>query len=628
MCGIIGYISSEPNDSLTNKLRFARDLMSHRGPDGSGIWFSVNKKIGLAHRRLSIIDLSEKANQPLFTSDGTVGIVFNGEIYNHREIRAELEQKKIYEWQTDHSDTEVILNSYLEWGIECIHKFRGMFAFSLFDTVNSCMFVVRDRMGIKPLYYFASEKDFVFASEIKPIMSMVRECLLNYDAVVGYLMQRSSISPHTLVQNVLRLDAGSYLKITSDAGKIRVTETKYYDVWGFQNLHYDNHENEKVIETSVHEMLVDSIKYRYESDVPVCLFLSGGIDSSLIAAISARDLNMRPATFTVGLKNDIRDEFPFADKVNKQYGFESTVVYLNMEKIDMLDEWLEYNDDLTSDPSAFAMFLLSKEMNKQGFKVALSGEGSDEVFGGYDRYLAYLGETFQYDKGSRFNGLSIILKGLHSLIPSSKLEKTITKLFGNHFYFGQANINNLLSLSALVNDTKYINKFIADQTSHFDIINPEDKLRYALLYDMAYRLPNDLLIRTDRASMSSHIEARVPFLDHELINKAVKLPNKSLFGRDYRGQKEIIKKIALEYFDHDFVFRKKTGFPMPVDNWLLKPKISSEFLKYIEDGAIALLNYEYVKKTYVNHLNGQRTNTARLFNLYMLEKHIRILGLI
>lgn len=622
MCGIGGFLSLSPRFDLSKISESFRDGLLHRGPDYQGDWFSDEESLMFSHARLSILDLSENANQPMKSGDGNIVITFNGEIYNYAEIKAELIKKGHSSWITDHSDTEVIIHAYKEWGIDCIKRFRGMFAFGLWDNKEKALYLVRDRFGVKPVYYISKSDHFGFSSEIKPFFTIYANKRLNNAAVLEYLTMRGSLAPNTMVQDIFKLDKGCYLKIEMDKanGTLRQSLINYYGLEDYLPKEtYLNMTHNEIVE-ELEQQLITSIKYRWIADTPVCLFLSGGLDSSLLAAISSKLFKEKLHAFTIGLPGDINDETGYARKVAYQYGLDLHMLDFTQNPLSVIEEWIHYNDDLFSDPAAFALFSLSKEIRKKGFKVVLSGEGSDEIFAGYSIYNDF-NRAIQNSNNRRLK--SLILAHLYAIFPFRRIENYFSYSSQNNFYSGAADIQTVLSRRSIVNDKVLVDNH-NDKVIRFKTQNTFINLEtYPLFFDLEYRIPNDLLLRTDRATMASSIEGRVPFLDHKLVEFVMSIPYSYKVGTRQDNTKLILKELALKYFEKDFVFRPKQGFPMPVGKWLAEKAVDLELKEFLHEQRINCLNYNYIKKLYFSNRIHKHSFCDRLFQYYLLEKYVR-----
>ncbi len=387
MCGISGVLAfKNSNFQVTAEyLVSMRETLVHRGPDGAGLWISPDRRIGLAHRRLSIIDLSDAAAQPMSNGDGSLQMVFNGEIYNHAEIRRELEVRGQRRWKTDHSDTEVILHAFEEWGIDCLQKFRGMFAIALWDTKARRLWLIRDRVGIKPLYYSIHHGRITFASEIKALLQdpdQVRA--VNEEALFHYLSFISTPAPDTLFAGIHKLSPGSFVTVDVD-GRHRVE--RYWDVLD-HTTPLTSISEEEIAERLLAELRT-SVALRTVSDVPVGVFLSGGIDSSTNAALFSESASEKVKTFSVGYDKDYRgckSELPQASRFAAHIGaIHHERVLTQQDFLDFLPRMVFLQDEPIADPVCMPVYCLSKLAREHGVVVAQAGEGADELFWGYER---------------------------------------------------------------------------------------------------------------------------------------------------------------------------------------------------------------------------------------------------
>ena len=350
------------------------------------------------------------------------------------------------------------------------------------------------------------------------------------------------------------------------------------------------------------------------------MFLSGGLDSSLIAAISSKLFKEKIHAFTIGLPGNIHDETRHAQKVADQYKLDIHILDFVSNPLENLDHWLYFNDDLFSDPAAFALYFLSKEIRNKGFKVVLSGEGSDEIFAGYRIYGKYCKEI-QNPPLNKFQ--ASLLKYLYSIFPVRRIENNFSYNSQNDVYTGAADLQTALSRECIIKDREVLNHYNAKFQLFKDQHNYNNPVDYPLHFDLEYRIPNDLLLRTDRATMANSVEGRVPFLDHKLVEFALSIPYYYKTGNNYDKTKLILKELALKYFDKEFVFRPKQGFPIPVGDWLSEKKVVSELDGFIKEQKIECLNYNYIKKIHLYNKIKKGSFSDRLFNLYLLEKYIR-----
>ena len=385
MCGIVGTLVFKQSDFWIEEpyLVRMRDAMQLRGPDGKGAWISADRKIGLGHRRLSIIDLSELAAQPMSNEDGNLWISFNGEIYNHAEIRAELEKIGGHRWKTDHSDTEVILHAFEEWGIDCVQRFRGMFAIALWDACRQELWLIRDRIGIKPLYYSLHHQRLTFASEIKALLQDPDQPrAVNEEALYHYLSFLTVPAPQTLFEGIRKLPCGTWLKADREG---RILEHCYWDVWDHAQPLNTRTENE-LIELILSELRT-AVRIHKVSDVPVGVFLSGGIDSSTNAALFSENGKGQVKTFSIGYQGEYQsyqNELQYARVIAEKVHAEHHERLLNVnDLIEFLPEMIRLQDEPIADPVCVPVYYVSKLAREHGVIVCQVGEGADELFWGY-----------------------------------------------------------------------------------------------------------------------------------------------------------------------------------------------------------------------------------------------------
>ena len=605
MCGILGVIKTAEDNFIDKKiLTSMRDSMFHRGPDGSGIWISKDKRIGLAHRRLSIVDLSEKAKQPMTNSSGNLHITFNGEIYNHMELRENL-IKLGYEFKTDHSDTEVIINGYQEWGENIVNKIFGDFAFGIWDQEKETMFLARDRIGVKPLYFHSSEKNFIFASEIKAILNDTEvERDIDQKAMYHYLTFLATPAPFTMFKNIFKLPAGHAMKVDKD-GEIK--SWQYWDAIGDNENIADEIKNlsseatEVFFIDEIRKKLRKSIERRMMSDVQMGVFLSGGIDSSTNVALM-NELSQSPInTFTVGFKdNPELNELNYANKVSREFSTNHNEILIDeKDMVQYLENLIFSQDEPIADWVCIPLYFVSKICKDSGTKVVQVGEGSDEQFCGYRNYMEYL-RMFQnyWVPFKRFVpnlGQKIISKATTSLanlrpkylvysdiinratrnrepfwsgcsVFWESMKKKLINTNANWDYEISEKILNsgLIPEQFLELDTfNIVEKFFSDIDNK---LPGKDQLSRMIYSEFKLRLPELLLMRVDKITMSTSLEARVPFLDHELVELSNNIP----YHQKIKNQeaKYILKKSVEGIIPDEIIYRKKMGFGAPMGDWL------------------------------------------------------------
>ena len=622
MCGILGFYNIDPNQKKIDRdlLVKMRDTMVHRGPDGAGIWESRDGKVGLAHRRLAIIDLSASANQPMVDSSGQVAIVFNGEIYNHDEIRSELKAQGVVSWKTDHSDTEVILNAYLNWGIACLEKFRGMFGIGLWDGRNRELWLVRDRRGVKPVYWTQRNGCVIFASEIKALLAdpcQPRE--IDHFSLYHYLSFLTTPAPQTLFRGIRKLPAGSLLHV-SDRGN--VTERNWYDL-GSRVLPVEERTEQDVAERLLHELRV-SVKLRKVSDVPVGVFLSGGIDSSTNAALFSEEGRRRIKSFCIGYSGSksYTNETQFAREMANQIGAEHHERILTIDDlIDFVPRMVELQDEPIADPVCVPVYYVSKLARDHGVIVAQVGEGSDELFWGYSSWRVYHNlecwnklPVPRYLKYAALKGAQAMGWGMST--PWELLRRGVDGepiFWSGAEAFREAEKQALLGPS-LKKKLKGYSSWEAIQCMYQRFRNsniekhPVQWMAYA---DLHLRLPELLLMRIDKMGMGASIEARVPFLDHVFVEYAMGIPATMKIANG--ESKHIFKKAVKGVIPEKIINRTKQGFGVPVHEWYesrLGNKMKNSIQTFVK--TTGLLDESFVSEILKS---GRGTQIWYLYNL-------------
>ena len=579
MCGIVGALSFNNGSFKVTEpyLTAMRDTMLHRGPDGFGTWISDDGKVGFGHRRLAIIDLSDAASQPMCNADQSLWLTFNGEIYNHAEIRDELIKDGFNQWKTDHSDTEVILHAYERWGIEALHKFRGMFAFGLWDERNKELWLVRDRIGIKPLYYSIHHGRITFASEIKALLKDPQQPrAVNEEALYHYLSFLTTPGPQTLFDGIHKLAAGTWLRVKTDG---TVQEYKYWDVWDYTHPLTDVSEDE--ISQRLLEELRTAVQLQKVSDVPVGVFLSGGIDSSTNAALFSEGESRPIRTFSIGYQGKYKsyqNEIHFARRMAEEVGAEYHDRLLTLDDlIDFLPQMIHLQDEPIADPVCFPVYYVSKLARDNGVTVCQVGEGADELFWGYPNWKLML--ELQYKNAwpvpsslKKFGLAGLRLLGRENTLYYEWLRRGAYDLpifWGGAEAFTEAQKRKVLS-PRLKKRFQNFSSWQALQPIHdrFRSKAWEQKpLQWMSYVDLNLRLPELLLMRVDKMSMGVSLESRVPFLDHKFVELAMSIPEavKTRNG----NLKYILKKSVRGLIPDELIDRKKQGFGVPIHEWFL-----------------------------------------------------------
>ena len=561
MCGICGYVSRKliPNRLLEQM----NDTMYHRGPDDSGTWEKQKEEygIGLAHRRLSIFDLSWRGHQPMLSENGKIAIVFNGEIYNFLLLKEEL-KKKGYQFQSN-CDTEVILAAYQEWSCECFKKFNGMFAIAIYDEEWDKVILARDRIGKKPLYYYRKDAEFVFASELKPIMKYPNfSKIINKHVIGSYMCHKYIPSPATIFQNTFKVEPGTYLVYE----KGNISCHKYWDLFTIHRNANKMIDSLKDAKIQLKDLLRNSVSQRLAADVPVGAFLSGGIDSALITAV-AQEVSGSPIdSFTIGFYDKKKDEAPYAAQIAKQIGTRHHEIYMQEKQIlEMLQQLPVYYDEPFSDSSQLPCMLVSK-MAAEYVKVALSGDGGDELFCGYNRYdLMWIIQHMDW-----MGWIENKMPWNKAILPH--IPARLRAFIQNRDY----NYKSQMSTDMIFEEVEKLLYFPA-QNVKFDIeknINTANLQEKRMLLDMAVYLPDDILTKMDRASMKYSLEVRCPMLDYMIFEWSFQVFHDLKYH--YFDKKYLLKELAYDYIPKELLDRPKSGFSIPLRKWLrtvLKPDV-------------------------------------------------------
>ena len=593
MCGIAGIVTKRENKKEIIEGMSKR--IEHRGPDGEGYFFDGD--VALAHRRLSIIDLST-GNQPMFNEDDTIVTVYNGEIYNYVELRDELVASG-HKFKTK-SDTEVLLHGFEEWHTDLPKHLRGMFAFAIYDKNTKELFLARDNFGIKPLYYTMMNDTFMFASEVKAFLDtpdFKKE--LNEDILGAYLEFSFVPTNETFFKGVYRIDAGSSL-LYKDG---EITIDKYFKL-DFK----DKDETFDEAVESISEVMKDSVNRHLLSDVEVGSFLSSGIDSSYIVSLAKPD-----RTYTVGYDIDKYDEISYAKDLTEKLGIKNT------SKVIKMDEYMEefpkimyYLDEPTSDPAAISLYFVAK-LARQDVKVVLSGEGADEFFGGYNYYREEVDLKF-YNKIPYF--IRHIICRIASLFPEGYgfnfLVRRGEKL--ENSYIG-VNRNFSLKMARKVLSKEYKLRGIDVTKNTYEEFKGYSNIHKMQAIDINYWLMKDILLKADRMTMASSLEGRVPFIDKEVFKVASGLPI------DYKVTKEntkvALREAAKEVIPTDAYKKKKLGFPVPIREWMKTPEVSGKIREmFNKDFTSKFFKVDVINKLLDEHVSGKKDNYRKVWTIY------------
>ena len=592
MCGFVGFIDKKK--SKKKIIKDMADIITHRGPDSDGYY--VGDECALGFRRLSIIDL-DGGTQPIYNEDNNMIITFNGEIYNYKEIREKL-IKKGHKFRTE-SDTEVILHGYEEYGEKILDKLRGMFAFVIYDTKNKTLFGARDFYGIKPLYYYIDDEEFMFGSEIKSFLGhpgFKKE--LNRDMLKQYLTFQYSVGEDTFFKNVYKLRPGHYFKYHD--GKLDIT--KYYEI----KIESDDSKRLEEWKDIIRKELNESIKYHKVSDVEVGSFLSSGVDSSIVATLSDVD-----KTFTVGYDNKKYSEIDYAKELSEK------IKVKNISKKISKEEYFKnfpkiqyYMDEPLADPSAVALYFVANTASKH-VKVALSGEGADEIFGGYNIYHEPYSVSWYnkipYPIRKGIGVLAYPLRnhtGFNFLVRRSK--KLEDRYVGNAFIFEPGDANKILSYTDK-HDFRELTRPYYDKIKNYDDVA---KMQYI---DFNFWLIGDILLKADKMSMANSLEVRVPFLDRPLVNEVINIPSKyKIVGNQ---TKYAFREVCKEELPEKWADKKKLGFPVPIREWIKEEDIYNNIRKTFEDGG-EFFKTDKIIKLLDDHCKGKHDNSRKIWTIY------------
>lgn len=627
--GIFRFSSGTDIDLESEGLRL-RDLMRHGGPDDAGHYFNAENQVFLGHRRLSILDLSAAGHQPMDFEDYT--IVYNGEIYNFCEIKNDLTLLG-YTFATG-TDTEVILKAFDKWGHECVNLFRGMFAFAIWDKKNKKLIVCRDRVGVKPLHYYCKDGIFIFASEIKSVSSFPNlDLTIDQHSVSSFLQVGYIKSPNSIFKNIKKLNPGHFLEIDKNG------DCKTWSYWDVANIQYMATElrDEEILERT-ENLLQESCSLRMVSDVPVGVFLSGGIDSSLVTALLSKDSTTRLKTFTIGFDDPAFDESSHAQAVSKHFGTDHTEMICSANDfLITLDSYYEMYDEPFGDSSGIPTFLVSK-LAREKVTVSLSADGGDEIFGGYDRYssistiyakLRFIPLPLRKMLGEALSSMSIsqidsLIRTFFKGLDTNGLDWRIPKLVNGlkassqvDFYGNTSSTIDAVKLGKLhrydASDIYFPEKELFNDQFIFSSLGKIDVKSY---------LEGDILTKVDRATMKVALEGREPLLDHTLVEFGLSLPDK--FKSRNGKNKWLLREILYKYIPKEIVDRPKRGFSIPVKKWL-QSHLSLSLLDMSNDRYFHekfMLDSEELKSIISGFLNGtgRHVNPHFIWHLHVLYK--------
>ena len=614
MCGIAGIINILASEPVVRyDLENMCEAIEHRGPDHTGIW--CDGRAGLGMTRLSIIDL-DGGFQPIYNEDKSCWVVFNGEIYNFKYLRKDLISRG-HSFYTN-SDTETILHLYEEYGDGCVDYLRGMFAFAIWDVKRQKLLIARDRLGIKPLHYLLNGKRFLFGSEIKSLLQVASKAEVDYQSLVYYFFYGYTPEPDTMFKGICKLPPGHTLVLEN--GQIKVQQ--YWDV---KYRVGEVKSEEFYIERSL-EIMREAVRLRLMSEVPLGAFLSGGVDSSLIVALMAQQVSEPVKTFSIGFEDQSYDELQYARMVAEKYGTDHYEEIVRPDAEEVISDLVRQFDEPFADSSAIPTYYVSK-MTKKWVTVSLSGDGGDELFGGYNRYNeGWLSRWSQYFP-------AVLKKMMHSTVV-------------NYLPLSCPGLNTLSYFSLGCNEqliwkyTKMLSPFhrrifseafsehvetdpSAPFIHHLSKVAGMDRLTQLQYLDSKTYLPGDILTKVDRTSMLVSLEARVPLLDHHLVEFAATIPP------EYRIQngetKYLLKKIAERFLPHEVIYRPKQGFAVPVALWIRKEWKDMSYELVLGDRARnrGIFKVDFLRHVMAEHLKGRRDNSYIIWTLMVMEMWFR-----
>ena len=589
MCGIAGIYGIERIEHPEDSIRKMTQAMAHRGPDAEGVY--SGKNIILGHRRLSIIDLNASSNQPFTSLDGRYTLVYNGELYNYKSIKAQLSE---FDFRTD-SDTEVVLFAFIKWGMKALQLFNGMFAFAFWDNQEEKLWIGRDRLGIKPLYYANAHHSLVFASEIRAILaSSLVKAKLDETSLVDYLRYQTVHAPKTMIEGVHMLETGCYFEVSDSSSKA----IEYWKPW--QSYHADS--DALVVQKNIREKLTNAVDRRLMADVPFGAFLSGGIDSSLIVGIISESLNRSIDTFNVSFDESSFSESVYARQIAKKFNTSHHEILLNpTDFLEALPTALQAMDHPSGDgPNTW---IVSRETKKQGISMALSGLGGDEVFAGYDVFtrIPYVAERnwiLSFPKPVRAL-VGSILKRSKPGFQSAKTKEILTADYFDlqHLYpifrkvLLDEDVSALLEKRSLSSNRVFDRIQSLEQYNEFGALPTLGRIGIA---EISTYMQNVLLRDTDQMSMAHALEVRVPFLDHELVEYSMHISDSIKYPH---SPKKLLVESFKDLLPSEVVDRQKMGFVLPWEHWL-----KNELKDFAQERLDYLSNTPYFKAVAVNGL--------------------------
>ncbi|MEA1927446.1 MAG: asparagine synthase (glutamine-hydrolyzing) [Candidatus Auribacterota bacterium] len=620
MCGICGIYRRGEREIDPRRIISMRDIMIPRGPDDAGLYIAPH--IGLGFRRLSIIDLSSAGNQPMSNAEGSLHLLFNGEIYNFQILRDQLISKG-HRFQS-RTDTEILIHGYEEWGLEgMLDRLNGMFAFAIWDRKGKKLILARDRTGEKPLFYLEKDGDVYFSSDIKSIWAGYEgELSIDRRAIDAFLYFNCIPQEYTIYQQVRKLPPAHYIVFSAN-------DSTCHPYWSLSFANQTDQSEGEILE-EIKERLTRAVRIRMTSDVPLGAFLSGGIDSSLVVALMAMHSDQPIKTFSIGFKEQSHDELPFARMVAKKYGTDHHEFIVETDALAIMPDIIWNYGEPFADVSQIPTYYVAK-ITREFVTVALTGDGGDESFGGYNNISAqYYGMLYRKYLPALLGDRLIprTLEKMEKLLGKRQLLKRMMTLAR---YGGRNFINSLdkgYSFSLSQREQLYSDQFKEELAGHnphniyreyIDRFDGKNAVDLALYIDIKTQLPNEYLTKVDVATMMNSLETRAPFLDHRLMEYAARIPaNKKVKGGE---QKYLLKKLAADFIPRKAVYRPKQGFNPPLDHWLRNIFASKikELLLSKRSVARKYFKYDYIESLIEEHLGGRADHSDRIWALLCLE---------
>ena len=582
MCGIFGYFDTQGKSLTQQQINTMGEVIDYRGPDGQGVF--TKSGLALGNQRLAILDI-EHGQQPFVSDDEQIVVVQNGEIFNHVELAEELENSE-FKCRT-HCDTEVILRLYQKYGIDFVSKLNGMFAIAIWDNHQKALYLIRDRVGEKPLHYFNESNRVIFGSEIKSILAAGIDKKVDYNALDSFLSFNYVVPPSTMFKGVKHVMPGTYLKVTA----LKVEETRWWDIADTE-LQVKT-ENQWIGEFN--EILDDAVKIRLRADVPFGAFLSGGVDSSSVVGLMTKHMAQPVKTFTIGFNDEKFDESPFAQLAAERFETEHVVEKVEANLLSLWPKATYHCDQPHGDVSFMPTYRVA-ELASRKVKMVLTGDGADELFAGYDKYKEFFAQQSAFDmseqdfRTSYLDNISLFKatdkEGLYSTEFSSSVKQD--------------------------NAESYVNPL-------FDKVQQMDRINQALYIDTMLLLPGNNLVKPDRMGMAVSIENRAPFLDYRMIELAFAMPGALKLQQG--ETKYIYKKAVAELIGEDLTYRKKQMFTVPISEWLKHDLKDMVLDLLLSEKALSrnLFNKTYIETLYADHCSDKANNTRELRALMALE---------